>query len=327
MKKLAILIIFFFTINIFCQKTNYVDTLYVTAKNGLSMRSYPHLDSTKVGVLAYGKLVYVLSNKGEEISIEDDEKTITGKMIPIQQHGNKSDDIVYVFDQFLGSIENIQLDNYLIKQTEFYSYDQISAEEYPLNESVIKLLLTNSIENTTLSKIPNTTTILKKNGILNIPQSNSKPDVVFKDNLNDNEEYRMYKYYGFSNQLNEHIIGVNYYEGSAFFFVNLEKGKNEDVANLLGYPFVSPNGKSYISFNANPYENTGEIEIYTYYEDDGEFGFVFSGGFKFWMPLQQNNVHWVDDNNVIIRVMHSKVFWDKKGFLNSKNHQFLKISW
>ncbi|MFC5046165.1 hypothetical protein ACFSTE_04645 [Aquimarina hainanensis] len=311
-------------------QTKFIDTLYVTAKNGLIIRDKPIIEGVELGVLPYGKEVYVLSKEGKKKSINDNGKRILGKFIPIYEY--VSDDTsstnrkVYVFDGFLGEIKDIKLDNSMLCDTNFYSYNGISYEEKCVKNSDLELevLIKNSDDNTHTFNLLDSTVIKKVNGVLKIPIDGTKKYVTFVDNNVDNDGFREYTYYSFSKSLKRHIVLVTYYEGGEFFLVNPEN--SEEKIKFIGYPFVSTKNRSIVTFNANPYENSGDLEIFKI-TDDKNIVKVFSGSFKNWMPVDQGNIEWIKDNSIIIKVSHSKVFWDASGDINTKNIQSIKISW
>ncbi|GEM_PF-5282408 len=303
---------------------DFIDTLYVTAKDGLEIRNKPSIESSLLGVLPYGKKVHLINMDKEIIH----EKKFVSIYEYIPNDNTYEHRVVYVDSEYLGQIEEIKLSKDLLCETYFYNTtDENNFEDECVDKSILKfnLVAENKVnQKTILSKIPDTTYITKVDGTLTIPLQKSNNNLIFKDVLKDNDNYREYKYYGYSEPLNKHLIYEAFYEGGEFFFVDKVNGKEK--ISFIGYPFISPNNEIIVTFNANPYENSGELEIFKI-TSKNKIEKLFSGNFKNWMPLDQDNILSIDNNNVIIKVLYSKVFWNKDGNLNSKNFQLLKLSW
>jgi len=191
----------------------------------------------------------------------------------------------------------------------------------PLNNDLkIELIdqkLFDSKKNTSVSFLTADTTEIKKtNGIIELKCINKTKKFIDKP---DAEEDRAeYKYVGQIDFLNKYVMAGSYYESSDYTFVDKTTGEN--TSSFGEYPVISPDKKYIISIYANPYESTGDLELYRI--NNNKIDHVLNASFKNWMPAE--DLFWSTDGYLYVAVNGTSSYWTENGSLND-HYQYLRI--
>jgi hypothetical protein len=304
--------------------TKVLKTVYVVDNDGVEMKQEDNLSSATLGKYNYGEKLEVIEVKNGWLGIRDRisrQYKKNGKTI-ITEGWEK----LYVQTQKTGNLNSLKLIpedlNIVVSITKNNKTEDFE-NGIPLNDK-LKFELINKTDFESKKKttvtflISDTTNINKKNGIIELQCDNIVKRYIDKP---DAEEQRQeFSYIGNIPFLNKYVISGSYYESSDFKLVDKITGKEV----ILGdYPLISADKNYIISINANVYDTTADIELYSI--DNTNIKLIFSASFKNWMPAsEKENCFWSSDGYLYVPVLHSKAYWNHNGDLNT-NFQYMRI--
>ena len=305
--------------------SKYMDTLYICKHEGVHTLDTPSDQNPNEYHLPYGERVFVVSKSSTNSNIGNQEER-QKNFVEIETDMVYSDTPLYLPEKFLCAAKDIRIIASDICPT---YYDSISNNTCVQQKIVHLELVSNTYLTQTLPKkvyLDSNNTAIKKDGRIALVLKLDKDSLLLFDNLSDTDDYVKYEYLGFYSISNSHIIERNLYESTEICFVDAISGNTQ--IKLGDYPTISPNNKFLIAVYGSPYEEVGStIELYKIKEGKFEVKFVLKG-FKYWSPIvDKDAIYWISDREVIVKVCHSKVYWQANGLLNKDNYQLLKIKW
>jgi hypothetical protein len=118
-----------------------------------------------------------------------------------------------------------------------------------------------------------------------------------------------------------YINNINGLKGTTAFFillVILYSCSSKHQKNV-----ATPDIKYLITINANGYDNTGDIGLYSI--ENKAIKLIMSAAFKNWMPAsEKENSFWSSDGYLYVPVIHAQVSANADGPLTG-NYQYIRI--
>lgn len=322
------------------QNVKKLETLFVTAENGLNFRDSPN--GRVLGKLAYGQKVDVIEYSGIENEIEDDGKIIKAEWYGIKNYKNGKTRKVYVFSGFLGDESKIKLirDSLSIVQGFYSSNSKVFFWESGKEISVDSLLKFEIISKQSFDQ-------LKTKNINYINRDTTHfyrvKDTLFvgnhkfvDDNI-DNDGYIKHKYIGEIDFLNNYVVFRNLWENADYILIdkssgNIESENNkliklaqEQGVNRLGLPRISINKKNMITLESSIYTRKAELNIFEIV-NNSNLRLKRSLLFKTWSP-KEDEIYWISDNEFIVNSSPINVIseWEYAKKISSNNYIKVKI--
>ena len=304
--------------------TKVLETVYVISKEGIVGKSQADQTAESIATYKYGDRLEVIETTDKWLGIRDRvSREIVAEGKTVQQWQWEK---VYVLKYKTGSKDQIK-----ITASDLYSvYNlQINEEVITLEtEKKIKNYLTielidkdffESKKSTEVSfLVADTTQIIKKNGILELPCQNKT--VTYIDKPDSEEDRQEYFYEGQIPFLNQYVLSASYYESFDYRFV--DKTTSKEI-HFIDYPNISPDKKHIISIYTNPYETSADLELFTI--TDTQIKKILYISFNKWMPtVEPRDIFWSNDGYLYLSVNSVYTFWSADGNLNKKS-QYIRI--
>lgn len=305
--------------------TKVIKSIYVTDRNGAEMKQQASESSKTIGSYQYGTKLDVIEENGNWIGVLD---RITRES---SKNGSKIESTgwekVYVLKSKTGLLDEISLSPSDLNQLSLLTINQKTenSNKEQLLSKYLKIELVDksvfeSKRNTAVNfLLADTLENIKKNGIIELQCQNRI--VKYVDKPEDNDDTQKFDYVGQFEILNKYLISGSYWESSDYKLIDKTSGKE---TNVLGdYPYISSDKKYLICINANPYETTADLELYSI--SDQKIKPIILTSFKNWMPiLKKGEMFWSTDDYLYVAVNHVNAFWTNNGALNEKC-QFIRI--
>ncbi|MGJ1446510.1 SH3 domain-containing protein [Sphingobacterium spiritivorum] len=306
-------------------KTNVLKTTTVTDRSGAELKQHPNEQSKKLGRYTYGTRLEVIEETDKWYGIRD---RITRNYI---ENGQETEttrwEKVYVLKSKTGSMKEITLvpaDLDIISllekngKTEYFEKGK-QLKEYLKIELIDKSLFDSKKQSAVDFFLADTTKIEKKNGVIELKTPGKT--VRFTDKPDAEEDMQIFKYEGQIEFLNSYLISGSYYESMDYRLIDKTSGEEKQVFGE--FPYLSPDKKNIICIYANPYESTGDFELYTI--TDKRIKRTMSVSFKNWMPaVNPGEMFWSTDGYLYLTANHINSFWMEDGQLNT-SFQYLRI--
>jgi hypothetical protein len=160
-----------------------------------------------------------------------------------------------------------------------------------------------------------------KNGkILELPLTNGKK-LTFKDKDIDNELEASYSYKGHYDFLNAFAVDGNYWESADVRLFDKQDGHL--IVECGDYPFFSADKNYLMTLHADPYESTGDLQLF--HVKQGKVTPMLFISFKEWMPTwKEELMFWGKDGCIYTAANHVDGYWGEEGSLNERS-QFIRI--
>ncbi|UKJ08594.1 hypothetical protein [Solitalea lacus] len=166
--------------------------------------------------------------------------------------------------------------------------------------------------------LADTLALTKNDGVIELICK--KNTVQYVDKPDAEEDRQVYNYVGQIEFLNKYVISGSYWEDSDYKLIDKTSGESETFGD---YPFISADKKSIVCIKPNPYETTGDLELYSI--NNGKMKFIMGASFTNWMPATEEDVaFWSTDGYFYFVAFHSKEFWHQDGKLNAQ-YQYLRL--
>ena len=161
----------------------------------------------------------------------------------------------------------------------------------------------------------------KKDGVLKLKCAQKTK--TFTDKPDAEENMQIFQYVGQIKKLNAYVVFGSYWEDNDFRLIDKTTGQETDP--FIDFPYLSADNKHILSLYSNPYEQTGDLSLYTV-SGKQQINLILTAGFKNWMPSGESNDEqfWHADGYFYLPVVHSSIFWNEQGNL-SESLQFIRI--
>jgi hypothetical protein len=295
-------------------KDKIIQTLYVTNRNGVEIKEQADSSSQSFGSYSYGDKLKVIEIADQWLGVLDNK-------------GGKGWGKFYVLNNSAGDISQIQLDSSdlniitsmtLNQKTEYFEKGK-NLNDYIKIELTDQQTFEDSRENSVTFLIADTAIVKKENGIIDLKCKLKNKKYIDKPDLEEQREE--FKYVGQIDFLNRYIVSGSYWEAHDYRFIDKTGGEETDT--LGAYPNISPDKRHIICIWANPYDMTGDLELYSIHRN--KIKHIVSVGFKNWMPTAENGeIFWSTDGYLYLTANHVASFWKENGHNNEKC-QYLKI--
>jgi hypothetical protein len=292
-----------------------IKTLFVTRSGGSFIYEMPDKKSAILDTLEYGHLVEVVGEEGEWYQIKERVSRSfirSGNMIH-----SSGWEVVNIPKQNVGELTQIKL-----KGSElFETYDKA-----PVKGKIELQLISEAEFNSARNKkesflVKQEALVSSKDSVLTIATGNgAKKDYISTPDAE--VDMQVFNYVGHIHYLNAYLLGIGYYEGGEYKLYDATSG--EEVISFNDYPEISPDGRYIVSMYTNPYEQSTDFQLHTI-GPDKKIKKELEASFSNWMlALEPYEVYWVDKTTLVMKVVHSKAFWDETGNLNNDS-QYLKM--
>ncbi|MDR2269288.1 MAG: SH3 domain-containing protein [Sphingobacterium sp.] len=308
-------------------ETKVLKNLYVIDRAGVVLRQGADEGAPALGKYPYGTKLDIIGEEGEWIAVMDriqrDYKGANGEASDVTRWEK-----VYVAKSKLGKQDKITISpkdlNIIVSQT-------VNGKEsyYEKGHSLNKYLFLELIDEQTFLAARNTaknylikdTLAYTKNGkVLELPLANGKK-LTFTDKDIDNELESSYSYMGHYDFLNAYAIAGNYWESADVRL--FDKNDGHLIVECGDYPFFSADKKYLMTLHADPYESTGDLQLF--HVKQGKVSPMFSASFKEWMPSwKEELLFWGKDGHIYAAANHVDGYWGEEGALSERS-QFIRI--
>lgn len=303
-----------------------IEYKHVISRNGLNIRE---ANGTIDGKFNNGDFVNVLGYTDDIIEVEDEGKIIKGRWAIIQWNDNGTTKKRYVFEGFLGNIEDVKVYEdqicigFKLDENTRYNTNEADLEcltKY-LDFELISKSSFNGIQSIHKSHLTNNPLVIveendDKTQNISLPVKDSV--IVYKSKVGYSNS--SHGYYGDINFLNQYLMYHVYPKAEDAFYTYIDRTTGKETASFLDFPHVSPDKKRIISFVENVYEEEFFIEVYKINSDNS---IVLEQAFNFvhWQKTYQNNVKWISNTEFAIEIVNQNIFNGSE----VKNPQYLKI--
>ncbi|MDJ1499533.1 hypothetical protein [Xanthocytophaga agilis] len=308
-------------------KVKVIKSVYVTNRNGIELKDQPSAQSETLGQFEYGQKLDVIEVKDNWLGILNH---LTRRY---EENGKQVErtawEKVYVQKESTGELSMLSLetkDLNVITAITLNDKTEYLTKPKPLTQYVTLELVDKA---TFLEKkgsavnyfLTDTTQIQKKNGVIELPCEQTTKRFVDKPDAEEDRE--VYSYAGQYESLKQYVIEGTYYESWDYKFVDKRTGKL--TQEFGGFPYISANKQYVACIYANPYESTGEFELYTI--RDANITSIVKASFKNWAPSEDNSkeIFWGADGALYVRILHEKAYFTGDENINESSYQYLRI--
>lgn len=308
-------------------QTKVLKNLYVIDRAGAVLRQGADENAPALGRYPFGTKLDVIGEEGEWIAVMDriqrDYKGANGEANDITRWEK-----VYVAKSRLGKQDKITISpkdlNIIVSQT-VNGKESYYEKGYPLDQHVFLELIDEetflAARNTAQDYLIKDTLSYTKNGkILELPLVNGKK-LTFTDKDIDNEFESSYSYMGHYDFLNAFAVEGNYWESADVRLFDRQDGHL--IVECGDYPFFSVDKKYLMTLHADPYESTGDLQLF--HVKQGKVSPMLSVSFKEWMPSwKEELMFWGKDGYIYTAANHVNGYWGDEGRLSERS-QFIRI--
>ena len=289
---------------------------YIIDRNGAYFKEKPDTNAKTQNYIPYG---YFLEIEGEKDDFYKVMNPYTGYYGYIEKNKVGTADQISLITSDLRVMSHFKMASH----KEFMFFDEKETKQlegFVDIELIDKSLYDKAKKESVDFLVRDTLSIVKKQGVLTLPATNSV--VTFKDIDSDSDDRQIYKYIGRIDFLNKFVVSGYYWEMSDYRLVDKKTGKQVSFAD---FPHISPDRKSIIAIYSNPYDVQSELSLYSI-DEKMNIKEVFTVGFRNWMGYNwvETNAFWSKDEYFYIPVAHPAKFWDSDGNIN-KERQYIRI--
>lgn len=290
-------------------------SLFVTSHEGVHLYEEPNRQSVVLETLEYGYRVEVIGEQGEWYQIKE---RISRSFI---RNGNQIRstgwEIVNIPKQDVGELTQIKL-----RAADLYlTYDNAPVQ------GKIELKLIDEAEFNKARNMKEGFIIKRENlvstqdTVLTVALGNGTKK-VYVSTPSAEDQLEVYAYAGHIRYLGAYLLAIGYYEGGECMLYDAANG--EEIISFNDYPEISPDGRYIVSMYTNPYDQSTDLQLHSVGHDK-TIRKELEASFSNWMvALEPYEVYWVDDNTLVLKVIHARAFWDEAGNLND-DAQYLKL--
>ncbi len=308
-------------------KTKVLENMYVVDRAGVEFRQGAAKDAPVLGKYPYGTKLDIIGEEGEWFAIMDriqrDYKGANGETGDITQWEK-----VYVAKSKLGKQDKITISpkelnsivSINVNGKETY-YEKGHALDQYLHLELIDEQTFLAAQKTAKDYLIKDTLSYTKNGkILELPLTNGKK-LTFTDKDIDNELESRFFYKGHYDFLNAFAIEGNYWESADVRLFDRQDGHL--IVECGDYPLFSPDLKYLVTLHADPYESTGDLQLF--HVKQGKVTPMVFISFKEWMPTWKPELmFWGKDGSIYTAANHVNGYWGEDGSLSDRA-QFIRI--
>ncbi|MFU1858376.1 SH3 domain-containing protein [Sphingobacterium sp. NGMCC 1.201703] len=308
-------------------QTKVLKNLYVVDRAGVVLRQGADESAPALGKYPYGTKLDVIGEEGGWIAVMDriqrDYKGANGEAIDVTQWEK-----VYVEKSKLGKQDKITISpkdlNIIVSQT-VNGKESYYEKGHPLDKYLFVELIDEqaflAARNTAKNYLIKDTLSYSKNGdVLELPLTNGKT-LTFTDKDIDNESEARYSYMGHYDFLNAFAVAGNYWESADVRLFDRKDGHL--IVECGDYPFFSVDKKYLMTLHADPYESTGDLQLF--HVKQGKVSPLISVSFKEWMPSwKEELLFWGKDGHIYAAANHVNGYWGEDGSLSERS-QFIRI--
>ncbi len=308
-------------------KTKVLRNMYVVDRNGVELRQGASDDAPLLGKYPYGTKLDIIGEEGEWIAIMDriqrDYKGANGETGDITQWEK-----VYVAKSKLGKQDKITISpkdlnmivSLRVKGKEKYDEKGHTLDQYLHLELIDEQTFLAARSSAKDYMIKDTLSYKKEGKILELPLTNGKT-LTFTDKDIDNELESRYFYRGHYDFLNAFAVEGNYWESSDVRLFDRKDGHL--IVECGDYPLFSIDKKYLLTLHADPYESTGDLQLF--HVKQGKVSPLFFISFKEWMPTWKPELmFWGKDGCIYTAANHVNGYWGEEGSLSDRS-QFIRI--
>ena len=307
--------------------TKIIGQVFVTNKKGTALKEASKEQSKILGYSEYGAKLDVIEELGNWLAIREriGRNHVRDDGTRVESSGWER---VYVAKNDTGALDEIQLTDGDLNIITSLN-DNENSESFEKGKPLKKYLKLELIDQSTFERMKNnavsflkadTTTFIKKNGIIILPTA--KKSIKIVDNPSDSDSREEYKYRGQVEFLNQYLIEGSYYESSDFTFFDKTNGKRKQTFDE--YPYISADKKNIICIFGNPYDSTSDLELYAI--TNQEIKLVMAASFMNWFPdaIKVSDIFWSTDGYLYMQVIHAQAMWGETSDEKPKK-QYLRI--
>lgn len=308
-------------------QTKVLKNLYVVDRAGVVLRQGADESAPALGKYPYGTKLDVIGEEDGWFAVMDriqrDYKGANGEAIDVTQWEK-----VYVEKSKLGKQDKITISpkdlNIIVSQT-VNGKESYYEKGYPLDKYLFVELIDEqtflAARNTAKNYLIKDTLSYSKNGdVLELPLTNGKT-LTFTDKDIDNESEARYSYMGHYDFLNAFAVAGNYWESADVRLFDRKDGHL--IVECGDYPFFSVDKKYLMTLHADPYESTGDLQLF--HVKQGKVSPLISVSFKEWMPSwKEELLFWGKDGHIYAAANHVNGYWGEDGSLSERS-QFIRI--
>ena len=299
---------------------------YVISRNGLNIRQE---NGTVDGKYNNGDLVNIIGYTDDIIEVEDEGRTVKGRWAIVQWQDGGSTLKRYVFEGFLGGIEDVKVfEDQICVGFKLDKYTRYNTSDADL-ECLTKYLDLKLISKSSFNAIQSIhKSHLTTNPLVIVRENEDKTQNItlpIKDSVivyNSKVGYSnsTHGYYGDIEFLNQYLMHHVYPKAEDAFYAYVDRTTGKETASFSEFPHVSPDKKRIVSFVFDVYEEQFFIEIYKINKDNS---IVLEQAFNFvhWLKTYQNNVKWISNTEFAIEIVNNEI-WNGS---EVKAPQYLKI--
>ncbi|OOG18332.1 hypothetical protein BWD42_13835 [Sphingobacterium sp. CZ-UAM] len=308
-------------------QTKVLKNLYVVDRAGVVLRQGADESAPALGKYPYGTKLDVIGEEGGWIAVMDriqrDYKGANGEAIDVTQWEK-----VYVEKSKLGKQDKITISpkdlNIIVSQTvngkESYYEKGHPLEKYLFVELIDEQAFLAARSTAKNYLIKDTLSYSKNGDVLELPLTNGKT-LTFTDKDIDNESEARYSYMGHYDFLNAFVVAGNYWESADVRLFDRKDGHL--IVECGDYPFFSVDKKYLMTLHADPYESTGDLQLF--HVKQGKVSPLISVSFKEWMPSwKEELLFWGKDGHIYAAANHVNGYWGEDGSLSERS-QFIRI--
>ncbi|WP_433901802.1 hypothetical protein [Sphingobacterium puteale] len=308
-------------------QTKVLKNLYVIDRAGVVLRQGADDNAPALGKYPYGTKLDVIGEEGEWLAVMDriqrDYKGPNGEANDVTQWEKG-----YVAKSKLGKQDKITIspkDLNIIVSQRVNGKENYYEKGHPLDQHLFLELID---EQTFLAArntaedylIKDTLSYIKNGKILELPLANGKK-LTFTDKDIDNELESRYSYMGHYDFLNAFAVAGNYWESADVRLFDRQDGHL--IVECGDYPFFSADKKYLMTLHADPYESTGDLQVF--HVKQGKVIPMLSVSFKEWMPTwKEELMFWGKDGYIYTAANHVNGYWGEEGSLSERS-QFIRI--
>ena len=287
-----------------------IKTTFVTDRNGavIYLDTIKHV--TANNPCPYGSRLEVISVSNEWYCIKTNLEITLGNNIPAEYNQ------VYVQKSACGPYFDVHLnteqlqstihpyflgeDNDIKVRTDYETFFSLTLIDSATFHQQLKSAVTFIIYDTLSNKKQNGKTVLYCTQQL----------LRFVDDTTNVESQSIYTYIGQLPALDLYLVEGQFYEEMSYFFIDKQSGNTK--ATFSGMPYLSPDKKSIITLDSNPYEMLGELVLYQL-NSDNTITHRASIYFDQWMPSPLGKIFWGADGNLYFNANTTATYWDETG--------------
>lgn len=308
-------------------QTTVLKNVYVIDREGAVLRQGADQKAPALGRYPYGTKLDVIGEEGDWIAVMDriqrSQKEADGQTVEVTRWEK-----VYVAKAKLGTQDKIKLspkDLNLILLQKVGDKENYYEKGQPLDKYLHLELIDEqtflAAKRTAQDEMLKDTLSYKKTGMtLDLPLKNGRR-LTFTDHDIDNEHHARYDYMGHYDFLNAYAVSGSYWEsGDVRLF---DRNDGHLIVECGDYPHFSTDKKYLMTLHADPYETTGDLQLF--HVKQGKIAPMLFFSFKCWMPAGEEDLtFWGRDGHIYAAVNHIDAYWTEKGFLSDR-YQFLRI--